>query len=48
MKNLILTLKGTDTKTLRDAFFVLCFIAGILLLVQMGYAYHLIKNYSWQ
>jgi hypothetical protein len=48
MKNLILTLKGTDAKTIRDAFIVASFIAGVLLLVQIGYWCHIIKAYSWQ
>ena len=48
MKNLILAIKGTDTQTIKAAFFVIVGIGAILFTVQVLYWFHLIKAYSWQ
>jgi len=48
MKTLIQSIKSKSIAEIKDAFLVVAFIAGILLLVQIGYWCNVIKNYSWQ
>lgn len=47
MKTQIKTLQVSKGLT-KDVFLVILGISVILLAVQAGYYFHLIKNYSWQ